>query len=362
MESGKRQHLQDIYSTERSVRDDFTPQVSSEAIEEHKRGIRRQQLTSFFLGLLVLVLSVSLVWIVVREYIEITSLPPSPTPITQEYIPRHSLSSESQWVLDFSASYAEPTWDGEGERPLSSDWVRKTAYNIIMAEQAADLGEFEKAATYYENALEIFPGIEGVKVPLGTLYFRLEAYDKALALMKDAPEADMTPDVLNNLGAACIHADAYEDAELYLKQAISLKPTYAEAQKNLALLYKDQERSEDAVGAFEKYIDLRPDDVDMQHNFALYLTKLGRWTEAAVLLDDLTQKITDVPVLFFLLAQVESHNNRPDKVMAALKRGIQLSDPNSALGYMDMDEFEQLRESDDFQFMINALKQSQESK
>ncbi len=362
MESGKRQHLQDIYASDRNVRDDFTPQVSSEAIEEHKRDIRKQQMTSFLLGSMVLVLSLALVWIVIREYIEITSLPPSPTPITQEYIPRHSLSSESQWVLDFSASYAEPEWNGEGERPLSALWIQKAAYNLILAKQAAELGEFRKAATHYENVLEIFPDIEGVKVPLGTLYFRLEAYEDALALLKDVPESDLTPEVLNNLGAACINANAYEDAEAYLTQSILLKPTYAESQKNLALLYKEQEREEEAVDAFEKYIDLRPADIDMQHTFALYLTKLGRWEPAATLLHKLVQDIPDVPVLYYLLAQVETHNGRHQEAFAALQRYIQLSDPNAALAYMDSEEFDQLRESNEFQEMLQALKQSQEKK
>ena len=355
MDTGKRQHLQDIYATDRTSRDDFTPQVSSEIIEERKREIRRHQFISFVLGMIVLVLSVSLVYVVVREYIDIHALPPSPTPITQEYIPRYSLASESQWVLDFSRDYANPKWTGEGERPFNSEWIKKAAYNVIMAEQASGVGKYAEAAEYYSNALQILPNLEGVKVPLGMLYFKLKNFDKALALLENAPESDLTPDVLNNLGAACLNAKAYDRAESYLKQAIEMQPTYAEAQKNLAVLYKTQKRDDEAVLAYERYSDLRPADVDTQHSFALYLTKLGRWKQAADLLEKLTEEITDVPVLYFLLAQVETHNNQPDKAMAALKRGVQLSDPNSALAYMDSSEFEQLRESDEFQIMIRAL-------
>ncbi|MCF7864819.1 MAG: tetratricopeptide repeat protein [Kiritimatiellales bacterium] len=355
MDTGKRKHLQDIYATDRTSRDDFTPQVSSEIVEERKREIRRHQFVSFVLGMIVLVLSVSLVYVVVREYIDIHALPPSPTPITQEYIPRYSLPSESQWVLDFSRDYANPKWTGEGERPFNSEWIKKAAFNVVMAEQASGVGKYAEAAEYYANALQILPNLEGVKVPLGMLYFKLKDFDKALALLENAPAADLTPDVLNNLGAACLNAKAYDRAESYLNQALEMQPSYAEAQKNLAALYKAQKRDDDAVAAYERYIDLRPADVDTQHTFALYLTKLGRWKQAADLLEQLTQEITDVPVLFFLLAQVETHNNQPDKAMAALKRGVQLSDPNSALAYMDSSEFEQLRESDEFQVMIHAL-------
>jgi predicted Zn-dependent protease len=120
------------------------------------------------------------------------------------------------------------------------------------------------------------------------------------------------------------------------------------------------ERPDEAVHAFEQYLDLRPLDTDTQHSFALYLTKLGRWNQAANLLEELTREITDVPVLYFLLAQVEMHNNRPEKAMAALQRGVQLSDPGAALAYMDREEFERLRASDEFQLMIRTLQQARE--
>ena len=359
MDSGKRQHLQDIYATDRSKKDDYTPQVSSEILEERKRDIRRHQFTSFTLGLLVLILSVSLVYVVVREYMKIQTVASSPTPITQEYIPRYSLPAESQWVLDFSRSYGSPKWDGEGDHPFNVEWIRKAAFNLILAEQAAGLGENSEAAKYYENALEILPNLEGVKVPLGAIYFKLKDFDKALVLLENTPEADLTPDVLNNLGAACLNADAYDRAESYLAQAIVMRPTYAEPQKNLAMLYKEQDREDEAVAAYEKYIDLRPRDLDTQHSLALYLTKLGRWEEAAVLLESLTQEITDVPVLYFLLARAETHNNRPDKAMEAIQRGIQLTNPNAAIAHMNSTEFDLLRESDEFQQMILMLEQTQ---
>lgn len=360
MDSGKRQHLQDIYATDRNTQDDFTPQVSAEVMEERKREIRRHQFTSFILGMLVLVLSLSLVYIVVQEYIEIQSANPTPTTLTQGFIPRYSLASESQWVLDFSSSYGSPEWNGTGERPFNAEWVRKAAFNLILAEQAAGIGENELAAEHYENVLEILPDIEGVRIPLGSLYFKMEKFDEALVLLEDTPESDLTPDVLNNLGAACLKAEAYDRAENYLKQAIEMRAAYAEPQKNLALLYKEQDREAEAVAAYEAYIDLRPMDIDTQHSFALYLTKLGRWKQAADLLEGLVQEITDVPVLYFLLAQVEVNNNQPEKAMAALRRGIQLSDPSSALAYMDSNEFEQLRTSDEFQVIYKSLEKPEE--
>ncbi len=355
MNTEKRQHLQDIYSTDRTARDDYTPQVSNEIIEERKREIRRHQFTNFVLGMTILVLSVALVYVVVREYIDILRQSAEPTPITQEYIPRYSLPQESQWVLDFGRSYGDPTWNGEGQRPFDTGWIKKAAFNIILAEQAFGVGEFGEAAEFYENALEILPDLEGVRVPLGMAYFKLKQFDKALALLEDAPETELSPEVLNNLGAACIDAESYDRSEKYLKRALELKPAYPEALKNLAILYKKTDKVKLATDAYEQYLDHRPLDKDTRYDFALYLTKVGNWEVAAQELRTLAEEITDVASLYFLLARVENKLGNSEAAIAAFQRATQLTDPDYALGWMNEEEFDRLRQNEDFQVMIKSL-------
>ena len=339
MDTGKRQHLQDIYASDRSKNDDFTPQVSNETKEGHKREIRRNNASSFMLGALILVIALGLVWIIVKEY-----------------IPRYSLETESQWVLDFSRSYGDPKWDGEGKRPLNSTWIKKATFNLILAEQALGLGEFKEAAEFYEDALTILPDLEGVKVPLGMAYFKLEQFDKALDLLEGAPDVDLTFDVLNNLGAACIKAEKFEQAEDYLKRSLAEKPAYAEATRNLALLYKQMDRNDEAAAAFEQYLDQRPLDTDTRYDFALYLTKAGNWNLAGEQLRILTEDVTDVANLYVLLARVETKLGNDKAAIAAFQRASQLSDPKQALLWMNEDEFDQLRNNDDFQALIKYNK------
>ena len=355
METGKRQHLQDIYASDRSAKDDYTPQVSNEIIEERKREIRRHQFLSFVLGMTVLVLAVSLVYVVVREYVDILRQANVVDPIAQEYIPRYSLPAESQWVMDFSRSYGDPKWNGEGDRPFNSTWIKKATFNIILAEQAAETRKFAEAAEYYENALEILPGLEGIKVPLGITYFKLDQYDKALKLLEGAPDTDLTFDVLNNLGAACIDAKAFDKGEQYLKRSLELKPAYAEALKNLAILYKEQDREEEASATYEQYLDQRPRDTDTRHNFALYLTKIGNWELAGEQLRSLSEEVTDVANLYFLLARVENKLGNPDAAVEALQRGVQLTDPKLAMAWMSEEEFDMLRNEEEFQSLMKYV-------
>lgn len=357
MDTGKRQHLQDIYSTDRSQGDDFTPQVSKEMLEERKREMQRHQLTGFLLGMTVLLLLVGLVFVVVREYIGIINESNTPTPITQEYIPRYSLPTESQWVMDFNRTYADPTWNGEGERPFNSGWLKKAAFNIILAEQAMEVEEYNKAVEYYSNVLEILPDIEGVKVPLGMAYFQLEQFDEALELLDGASDADLTFDILNNLGAACIKAEAYEQGEKYLARALELKPAYPEALKNQAMLYRKKKETEKAIPAYESYLDLRPLDTTTRHSFALYLTKIGEWDLASEQLNRLSEEIKDDATIFQLLARVEMKRGDDKAAIAAFQRSSQLSDPTQALNYMNESEFDQLREDQDFQALMRSIEQ-----
>lgn len=356
MDTGKRQHLQDIYSSDRTKSDDFTPQVSNKATGGHQRDIRRNNASSFMLGAVILVIALGLVWIIVSEYLDILNQASAPPPITQEYIPRYSLETESQWVLDFSRSYGNPKWDGEGDRPMNSAWLKKATFNLILAEQALGLGEFEEATKYYEDALTILPNLEGVKVPLGMAYFKLDQFDKALDLLEGAPDIDLTFDVLNNLGAACIKAEKFDQAEDYLKRSLEEKPAYAEATRNLALLYKQMDRHDEAAAAFEQYLDKRPLDTDTRYDFALYLTKIGTWELAGEQLRTLTEEVTDVANLYVLLARVETKLGNDKAAIDAFQRATQLSDPKQALLWMNENEFDQLRNHDDFQALIKYNK------
>jgi predicted Zn-dependent protease len=276
----------------------------------------------------------------------------APAPITQEYIPRYSLPAESQWVLDLDRSFGDPKWNGEGERPFSALWVKKAAYNIILGDQAVELGQYEDAAEAYERTLEIFPELELLKLRLGSIYFQLGLYEKAIDLFANVPDEEHTYSTLNNMGAACMEMEAYELGEEYLLKSLSLEPQYASALKNMALLYRKQNRTEEAVTYYEKYLAQQPFDTDMRYDFALYLTKVGNWEMAGDQLRILTREVTDVANLYVLLARVEAKLGNDKAAIAAFRRAAQLTDPKQALLWMDDAEFERLRADNDFQALI----------
>ena len=341
--------IRDIYANEPHEKDAYTPQINPEVVKEKKRFIKRQQQINLFSGILILVLSISLLYIIISNYVDSLEEAVPIKPIAQEYIPRYALDQESQWVLDLNNSYGQPDWKGEGTPPLNRVWIKKAAFNIIMAEKAYDIKEYASAAKYYEQVLEIYPDVENVKSPLGVCYFNMEEYEKAIELFRDTDVDTLGFVLLNNLAIACIETEAFDVAEEYLLKALEKNPLYTPTLKNLALLYSSDEQHALAIKFYDNYFDLRPEDHDSRYDYALYLTQEGEWTLASEQINQLTQVVTDVANLYHLQARVELKLNNPMKALEATRKAAQLSDPKNALQWMSDDEFDQLRAVPDFQ-------------
>ena len=349
--------LRDIYQSDsHDIEEDFTPQVSKEVIEQRQRDLRRNRIASLFFGALALIVSVILIVIILRDFLsERDRIKKVPTKETT-FIPRHTLPSDATWVMDYKQVANQMDPENElTEKPLSTKWMKKAAYYIIMGEQALALNELDSALDNFQKVVAIYPEIEGIHRSLGMLHIEREEYAKAAEHFEKALKEDERFDVVNNLGTAYIGTEEYEKAEAHLLRAFDMQPENPICHKNLAVLYRKMERVDSAVFHFEKYIDLHPNDLDTLQTYALYLTKLARWEEAAGFLTELTREVTDVAPIYFLLAQVQVQNHQQDKAIAALQRGIQLIDPDLALAWMSSKEFNTVRELNDFKSLIDAL-------
>ena len=352
MDSSKRKQHQDIYSTDHSENDIYTPQYSNTIAQERKRDIKRQKTINFFIGISILTFSIILVYVILNSYIKLSNETAPKSYFGDKYIPRYALQGESQWVLDYDHNFAAAEWDGEGERPINRLWTKKAAYNIILGEKAYELEQFETAATHFENAIEIMPQLEDIRVPLGMCYFQIEKFNQAIELFDNVDIDILTEDVLNNLGAVCIKSEAYDLAEKYLQVAEEKNPIYPPLLKNLGLLYQKNAQHEKSIIYYERYFFQRPEDTNSRYDYALYLTKIAKWEEASEQLNLLTTEITDIANLYNLQARVELKLGNTEKALLATRRASQLTDPKNALNWMSDSEFDQLREIDDFQDLI----------
>jgi len=353
----QKDELRDIYQGDsHDFEKDFTPQVTQEVIEQRRRDLRRNHFASLFFGGLALVVSIALIPIVIRDFLSEREASKAVWSKETAFIPRHTLPSDATWVMDYQqvVNGLDPN-EELTEKPLSTQWVKKAAYHIIMGQQALAMRETDAALEQFQKVVDIYPEIEGLHRSLGMLHIEREEYEKAAEHFELALKENELFDVVNNLGAAYIGTEAYEKAEKNLLRALELQPENPVGHKNLAVLYRKMDREDDAIFHFEKYIDLRPADLDTLQVYALYLTKLARWEEAAEFLTVLTRDITDVAPLYFLLAQVQIQNGRQDKALLALKRGVQLVDPDLALAWMSGEEFSTVRGTGEFKKLLDEL-------
>ena len=353
----KKNEIRDIYQgSDHNLDDDFTPQVAQELLEERQRDLHRSRIVSLFFGSLVIILSVALVAVVTGNFL--SEQKPAKKIRTEggAFVPRYALPSDALWVMDYQQVASQSEHDEKpGRKPLSTKWVKNAAYHIIMGQQALSVNDLKQALEQFQKVVEIYPDIEGLHRAMGQLYLQNQEYSLAAAHLEKALQEEESSDVVNNLGTAYIGTEEYDKAELNLKKALALHPESPGCHKNLAVLYRKMKRDNEAVFHFEKYIDLQPNDMDTMQTYAIYLTKLGRWKEAADFLTKLTQEVTDVAPVYFLLAQVQVQNGQSDKAIIALKRGIQLIDPQLALAWMGRDEFNAVRGSGDFKNLVDQL-------
>ena len=355
----RKDELRNIYSSGNTdFEQDFTPQVAQEIIEQRQRDLLRSRVVSMFFGGLAIVLAVALVAVAARSLLNERNVA-QPVPAKEKsYIPRHTLSSEAAWVINYQQSMENQGLAGidePGKKPLSTKWIKKAAYHTIIGQQALALGELDEALDHFNKVVEIYPDIEGIQRIIGTLYIQKEDYTQAAKHLELALKEEESFETANNLGTAYIGMENYAAAEKHLKRALELQPESPACHKNLAVLYRDMGRVDDAGFHFEKYLDLRPDDIETMQTYALFLTKQGRWEDAAGFLEKLTEEVTDVAPIYFLLAQVQVQNGEHEKAITTLKRGMQLVDPNLALAWMGQQEFNDVRESADFQKLVDEL-------
>ncbi len=348
----------DIYTQEaKNIEKDFTPQISKKIIQE--QNLHSHQRPMFLISLLLL--SIALVAIVSHRFFNEQKTLPSITHEEEMLISRYSLPVSESWVMPYKKVLTSIEIDLDQEpQPISTRSVKDAAYHIVTGQEALLFDDSKKALQHFQTVINIFPEIEGIRRTLGILYLKEKSYEQAAENLEKTLLEKETFLAINNLGNVYIDSKDYDRAEIHLTRALELHPENPVCQKNLAMLYKKMDRDDDAIYHFEKYLALRH-DIDTMQTYALYLTEIERWNEAAILLETFTKEVTDVAPMYFLLAQVQIQNGQQQKAILALQQGIQLVDPTQALVWMNYEEFDAIRNSDQFKKLVAQLKMAADS-
>jgi Flp pilus assembly protein TadD len=155
-----------------------------------------------------------------------------------------------------------------GNVPIDSLQDAWTLYRI--GEAYARSGAWTRAIDHYETAVRLAPQHLRFKGKLADAYAASRRVDRALALYDEILAANPTlADMRNNRGLARIARRDFQGAETDFQEAIALNPDAEQALANLASLYYNTDRQEQARALAERLVRLRPDNPRYQQFLAL---------------------------------------------------------------------------------------------
>lgn len=159
---------------------------------------------------------------------------------------------------------------------------RSALYFVNLGMSEEQLGNFTEALAAYEKAAELEPTNYLGRFREGAIRFDRGEWKKAQVAWEMAMrESGESPLLLSNIALTHVEEKSFDLAEKYLRRAIKLDPSYAEAHYNLGLCFQRQEKLDPAREAYQHALDRKPDYYPAAFNLGLVSEKLGRKEEAA---------------------------------------------------------------------------------
>ena len=124
--------------------------------------------------------------------------------------------------------------------------------------------QYEQAVSSYEQWVKYHPNDANAHVELAQVLSEtgesdaaMEHFRTALALNPDDPVS------LYNIGVVMVNSGSEAEGIELIQRAIAAQPVYPIAYKNLGFAYARIEKYQEAIGAFEKYLEQAPDAADV---------------------------------------------------------------------------------------------------
>jgi Flp pilus assembly protein TadD len=195
-----------------------------------------------------------------------------------------------------------------------------------MAMILAGRGRLDEAMEQYHEAVRLVPNEPAPHVNMAAVFFGLKRWEDAIAECREAVRLDPRqpqPQAENTWGSCLLAQGKLDEAAAHFAQALRLKPDYANARHNLAVLLVRAGKPREAIAEFTTVLQLEPTSVDARRGLAMALVSLGRFEEAAAPLAEALRLRPDWPPALKLMAWIRatapeaSLRNGPEAVRLA---------------------------------------------
>ncbi len=217
---------------------------------------------------------------------------------------------------------------GPGDPPAIRD-------KLAVAIRFHQAGEWQAAERLYREILVFDPGHADSLNLLGVMALQFRHFEAAASLIGQAIARNgKEPSYHYNLGSALKAQGHAGAAEASFRQALALRPHYAEALNNLGNLHREAGRLAEAAAHYEQALAIRPDMAELHNNLGGLHEQAGRLDAAAACFRRALAAKTDFVAAHYNLGKVLQAQGALDDAAAAYRQAlsIQADHAEAAIG------------------------------
>ncbi len=198
-----------------------------------------------------------------------------------------------------------------GGKQIASDY-----YNIGNA--FFDLGQYDKAIQYYENALRVDPGMVKADYNLALTYIRMKRTAEAVTILRRLLASDpKNTTVMAALGWAYHQMGKDTDALAQYDAILAISPADQNALYDSGIILWKMEKNADALERFRKVLAIAPDDTDSLFAAGSILLSNDQPADASDMLSRYVEKKADDIDAWYLIAAAAERLQKYSRALEA---------------------------------------------
>jgi tetratricopeptide (TPR) repeat protein len=243
---------------------------------------------------------------------------------------------------------------------------QNSIYWDLLADCFLELGDWREAIKALDNSLRAAPNHSETNYRLGIIYAFHDEYLEALRCFQGCCQlqphkslywemkAEMhllleqltdacnsfenalryggTPDLAARLAYCYIQNNQIKKGIKYYKLTLKYEPDHYDSLSNLAAVYQNQDRSQDALNLLERAKNIYPNDPILLNNYAFTLVQQGRTRKAMEYYREALVLTPNHPLILYNLCVCLTRKGNWDEGIVLLNLLIQI-DPNHSAGW-----------------------------
>uniref|UniRef100_A0A7V1EGZ9 Tetratricopeptide repeat protein n=1 Tax=candidate division WOR-3 bacterium TaxID=2052148 RepID=A0A7V1EGZ9_UNCW3 len=212
------------------------------------------------------------------------------------------------------------------ERPEKTEIAKKAIGDVNEYKNLGfaffKTGMYDEAEREFRKVLEIAPDNAESLMYCGLIELKRNYPERAEEFLKKAGEREKNPAILNNLGYLYIKLGNFEQAKIYLNQALELSPDDPRINCNLGIVLFNQNDFEGAQGIFKKVIEKKPEFITPYIYLSLTYIKLNDAKKAVDFLKECIDKFPRLALFKNNLAVIYESLDLPEEAERLYRQAI----------------------------------------